>query len=96
MGASWRIGIDRRDAPGLVTGGPYRFSRNPIYLCMFIVLAGFVVLLPGWPTLLTFVGTVAGIRLAVAKEEAHLAAVYGEAYRAYTRRVGRFVPRWAR
>jgi protein-S-isoprenylcysteine O-methyltransferase Ste14 len=63
---------------------------------MFVVLAGFVLLLPGWPAILTVAGTVAGIRLAVAKEEVHLAAVYGEAYRAYTSRVGRFVPRWAR
>jgi len=96
MGASWRIGIDRVENPGLVTGGPYRFSRNPIYLCMFVVLAGLVAVLPGWPAILTFVGTVLGIRLAVAREEDHLASVYGDAYRAYARRVGRFLPRLVR
>jgi protein-S-isoprenylcysteine O-methyltransferase Ste14 len=96
MGASWRIGIDRVENPGLVTGGPYRFSRNPIYLCMFVVLAGFVAALPGWPTIVTFVGTVLGIRLAVAREEGHLVSVYGDAYRAYARRVGRFLPHFGR
>jgi protein-S-isoprenylcysteine O-methyltransferase Ste14 len=96
MGASWRIGIDRVENPGLVTGGPYRFSRNPIYLCMFVVLAGFVAALPGWPTIVTFVATVLGIRLAVAREEDHLASVYGDAYRAYARRVGRFLPHFGR
>jgi protein-S-isoprenylcysteine O-methyltransferase Ste14 len=96
MGASWRIGIDRVENPGLVTGGPYRWSRNPIYVCMFVVLAGFAVALPGWPTITTFVGTVLGIRLAVVREEDHLAAAYGDAYRAYAERVGRFVPRLGR
>lgn len=96
MGASWRIGIDRVGNPGLVTRGPYRFSRNPIYLCMFVVLAGFVATLPGWPAILTFVGTVLGIRIAVVREEDHLVSVYGDAYRAYVRRVGRFLPRLTR
>jgi len=96
MGESWRIGIDRVENPGLVTAGPYRFSRNPIYLCMFVVLAGLVVILPGWPTIVTFVTTVLGIRLAVAREEDHLVAVYGDAYRTYSREVGRFLPRLVR
>jgi protein-S-isoprenylcysteine O-methyltransferase Ste14 len=92
MGASWRIGIDRRENPGLVTNGLYGYSRNPIYLFMFVALGGFVLLLPGWPALLTFVATLIGIRIAVVGEEAHLAATYGDAYRAYSSRVGRFVP----
>jgi protein-S-isoprenylcysteine O-methyltransferase Ste14 len=96
MGASWRIGIDRRENPGLVMSGPYRFTRNPIYLCMFLVLAGLVVMLPGWLTLLTLVSTVVGVRIAVAWEEAHLAAIYGGVYQAYTKRVGRFLPRLRR
>src|SRR5207244_2366501 len=32
LGASWRIGIDDGARPGLVTGGMYRFCRNPIYV----------------------------------------------------------------
>src|SRR4051794_24459302 len=46
LGASWRIGIEEGARPGLVTDGLYRVSRNPIFLGMFLTLAGLVVLQP--------------------------------------------------
>lgn len=41
LGPSWRIGIDERARPGLVTSGMYRFCRNPIFLFMETVFVGF-------------------------------------------------------
>ena len=90
MGASWRIGIDSTARPGLVTHGLYRFSRNPIYALLLAALAGFVVLLPTWPSLLLFAGTLATLRVQISREEAYLLATYGDEFRAYRRRVRRF------
>ena len=93
MGASWRVGLEHERAGALVTGGLYRYSRNPIYLFMFVAFAGFAVLLPTWPLLLVLAVSAIGWRVWVVRvEEAHLLAIYGEAYRAYAARVGRFVP----
>src|SRR5438045_3775532 len=36
MGASWRIGVDETERTALVTGGPYRQVRNPIYTAMIV------------------------------------------------------------
>jgi len=92
LGASWRVGIDEGARPGLVTGGLYRYSRNPIYVAMLTALLGFALLLPSWISLGLLIGAGLGIRRHVGDEEAYLARTYGEEYRRYAARVGRFVP----
>ena len=91
LGASWRVGIDEGARPGLVTGGLYRYSRNPIYVAMLTALLGFALLLPSWISLGLLIGAGLGIRRHVRDEEAYLARTYGEEYRRYAARVGRFV-----
>ena len=92
MGGSWRMGIDRETRPGLVVDGAFRVCRNPIYACMLAALLGFVLLVPTYISAGLCVLTWIGIRLQVAEEEGFLLASYGEAYRQYAQRVGRFVP----
>ena len=41
-----RIGIEDAARPGLVTGGLYRFCRNPIFLALLVVIAGYTLMLP--------------------------------------------------
>lgn len=92
LGASWRIGIEEGASPGLVTSGSYRFCRNPIFLAMFITLTGYTLLLPTRLSLVLLLGAFVGIRQQVLAEEAYLLRMYGNAYREYARRVGRFLP----
>jgi len=92
LGASWRIGIDEGSTPGLVTSGFYRFCRNPIFFAILIMLVGYTLLLPTRLSLALLVGAFIGIRQQVLTEEAYLSRSYEDAYRAYARRVGRFVP----
>jgi len=92
MGASWRVGIDETSKPGLVTTRWYAFCRNPIYLFMFLVFGGLALQLPTTLSAVLFVGMCVGVAWQVRHEEAFLERTYGEEFRAYARRVGRFVP----
>jgi protein-S-isoprenylcysteine O-methyltransferase Ste14 len=92
MGASWRIGIEEGARPGLVTGGLYRYSRNPIYVGLLLTVAGYAALLPTVLSLVLLAGSYAGIRMQIAAEEAYLAATYGDAFGDYAARVGRLLP----
>ncbi|MBI5504480.1 MAG: isoprenylcysteine carboxylmethyltransferase family protein [Deltaproteobacteria bacterium] len=91
MGASWRIGIDDRPTD-LVTGGIFRFIRNPIFTGLLLSLAGVAVLCAQWWSVAVLVVTALSLRVQVAFEEGHLIALHGDAYLDYAARAGRFVP----
>ncbi len=93
MGSSWRIGIDPEHKAELVTAGAFRYSRNPIYVGMIILVAGLFLILPSVATLLGAVVAYVSINVQVRLEEDHMERTYGEAYRNYALAVGRFFPR---
>jgi protein-S-isoprenylcysteine O-methyltransferase Ste14 len=76
----------------LTFDGPYRFTRNPMYLGMALLLAGLAGIGNAlWP-LLAVVPVVAIIQTQViAREERYLETKFGEAYRAYRSRVRRWL-----
>jgi protein-S-isoprenylcysteine O-methyltransferase Ste14 len=75
----------------LVTGGFYRFTRNPMYLGMVLAQLGFALWLRSVSPLLPIVAFTAIIRWNfIAGEEQFLEEIFGEPYRAFRRRV----PRW--
>lgn len=79
-------------ASALCTDGPFRFSRNPIYLGDWLILAGVALLLNTlWP--LAFAPIVwFMLRFGVIRhEEAHLEAKFGDVYRAYKAQVRRWL-----
>ncbi len=76
----------------LVTEGPFRYTRNPLYLGMAVLLAGVAIFLGSLTPFLTIPVflLVIGV-LFVRPEEAKLAAAFGEDYRQYCGRVRRWL-----
>lgn len=75
----------------LVTAGPFRFSRNPLYLAQLLFLTGLGLL--AFPWLLPFAALQSVLldRLVIPREERLLAACFGEAYGSYRKRVRRLL-----
>ena len=91
FGNSWRVGIDEKKAGDLVTGGAFAFSRNPIFVFLDLFFIG-TFLINGTLVFLIFaVVTVLGIHYQILQEEKFLAGKYGQAYREYCSRTGRYV-----
>ena len=81
-------GVVRR----IVTSGPFRFSRNPIYAGMTAIYAGAALFLNmAWPLLVLPVVLAVVTSLVIVREERYLAAAFGEAYASYCRRVRRWL-----
>jgi protein-S-isoprenylcysteine O-methyltransferase Ste14 len=76
----------------LVTEGPYRYTRNPMYLglaALVLATAGFTGSL--WPVLTLPVAIALVVVFAIRPEERYLEARFGDAYRAYRARVRRWL-----
>jgi protein-S-isoprenylcysteine O-methyltransferase Ste14 len=72
----------------LVTGGAYRFSRNPIYLSLVLLYAGLACLFGVvWALILLPLLVVYTHVLVIRREERFLDRAFGEEYRAYKARV---------
>ncbi len=78
----------------LVTHGPYRWVRHPFYDVGFLWLTSLSLLSANW--LLALFGAAVLTMLVIRSrvEEAKLIERFGEEYRAYARRTGKFFPRF--
>ena len=76
----------------VVTSGPYRFSRNPIYLGFVCLLIGFpFIFRMYWGLILSPLLIVLMNMLVIQHEETYLAKKFGEAYTGYKSRVRRWL-----
>jgi protein-S-isoprenylcysteine O-methyltransferase Ste14 len=83
--------LPHRAANKLVDHGPFALSRNPIYLGNTILMLGLALRWANvWLLMLAAVAVIAVDRLAIRREERHLAALFGEDFKRYAARV----PRW--
>jgi protein-S-isoprenylcysteine O-methyltransferase Ste14 len=84
------VAFVRTPSEKLVTGGIYRYSRNPMQLSIFIVVAGVGIATASWVFLLLAVILLITPLSWLKAEEHHLLKFYGDVYRKYTDRT----PRW--
>jgi protein-S-isoprenylcysteine O-methyltransferase Ste14 len=76
----------------VIQRGPFRITRNPMYLQMVLVCLGFAVAAVSlWILVLTPICAWLLQRLAIVPEEQYLESKFGETYRAYQRRVRRWI-----
>lgn len=80
-----------KPATALVTTGPYRFTRNPIYLAMTILYIGAAVSFRIIPALILLPIAILLLQFGVIRrEERYLEAKFGDRYREYRSRVRRW------
>jgi protein-S-isoprenylcysteine O-methyltransferase Ste14 len=97
----WSVLIMRRDGQSenpwkptfnIIDRGPFRKTRNPMYLQMVIVCFGVgIALVNWWLLLLTPVCGWLLWRLAISPEEAYLEKKFGDTYLEYKKRVRRWI-----
>jgi protein-S-isoprenylcysteine O-methyltransferase Ste14 len=76
----------------LVTAGPFKFSRNPIYLGLVIVTLGIAFWVGAWLMFLVPLATFSTVNwVHIPFEEAKMRNQFGEAFDAYAREVRRWI-----
>lgn len=84
--------VPMRPSTALVTSGPYRFTRNPMYLGMASLHLGLALAFGViWAAAVLPLVLLAVDRLVIAREEPYLERKFGDEYRAYRRHVRRWI-----
>jgi protein-S-isoprenylcysteine O-methyltransferase Ste14 len=94
LGRQWSANLELRGEHVLITNGPYRSVRHPMY-CSFIGLAtGLALMSASWLIVLLAAMTFMVLYARAGKEEAMMIENLGDEYRAYMRCTGRLLPRF--
>ncbi len=85
-----------RKTATLVTNGPYRWVRHPFYVTAAMLMASVTVLTANWFIGLTSLIVLVLLAVRTPKEEQMLIERFGDQYREYMAKTGRFIPRMSR
>ncbi len=84
--------MPNKAATHLATNGPFRWSRNPIYVGNIVLILGFAVIFGNvWMIITAVLAFFAIGELAIKREEEHLEAQFGGEWKEYTSRVRRWL-----
>ncbi len=84
--------MPNKAASHLATNGPFRWSRNPIYVADIIIISG-IALATGnpWMLITAAIAIFAIEEFAVKREEIHLKTKFGQEWDVYSRKVRRWI-----
>ena len=92
LGKNWSLALVTKEEHTLVSSGPYRWVRHPMYTTILLQALAFFLLSANWVIGLTGLGTSILAVARVGEEEALMIEEFGDQYRAYMERTGRFLP----
>jgi protein-S-isoprenylcysteine O-methyltransferase Ste14 len=93
LGRHWSMAIVPGQTSQVVTAGPYRWVRHPIYSLQVAIMLMSVIVVPTAAMVLLACLHLVAMNLKARNEERHLAQSLGTRYLDYCQRVGRFWPR---
>jgi protein-S-isoprenylcysteine O-methyltransferase Ste14 len=93
LGKSYGIRMDLYEGHRLVTGGPFRFTRHPMYLGIVSFHVGATLAMESLALLvITLVYVIPFTAMRIRAEDGVLATGFGDEFRAFARRVPALVP----
>jgi len=93
LGKNWSGVLEIHQDHLLITTGPYRFVRHPMYTAFFLSAVGFAFLSSNWLIAVVYTAAVSYMYLTrVSAEEEMMVARFGDTYKEYMNRTGRLVP----
>ena len=93
LGAAWSFAPKADEATGLVTTGPYRLVRHPIYLGLALLALGEALAFSSWSAfLILLVGIVPTFAWRACAEETLLSRTFGERYAVYQKHTSMLIP----
>ncbi len=94
LGRQWSAQLQLRKEHHLITSGPYKRVRHPLYTSMFGIGVAFALVTANWIFIGMAILMILGLIGRVGKEEQMMIEKFGEKYKIYMQRTGRYFPRF--
>jgi protein-S-isoprenylcysteine O-methyltransferase Ste14 len=94
LGSNWSDAPRMMKSQVLVTSGPYRWIRHPIYTAFLLILSATGLITANWLIACSFIG-MTGLEIAsrIKYEESLMIEYYGAEYLHYMKRTGKILPK---
>jgi protein-S-isoprenylcysteine O-methyltransferase Ste14 len=93
LGIQWSTTLQFKEGHSLITNGPYKYIRHPMYASLSLFFVGLSIISSFWPLFVLVAITLLFFVRIVKREESMMIDQFGEEYRIYMKRTGRFLPR---
>ena len=94
LGENWSATVTLKEGHELISSGPYRYMRHPIYSGMLLAFVGTALALGEYRALISVGIVVVAFYTKAKKEELFLTQEFGEKFREHSRRTGMFLPKF--
>ena len=91
LGTNFRIELPKEEI-SLITTGIYKLMRNPIVMGVYLLLFGSFLIIPTVISLIFLIANILTFDTKIRDEEKFLTKRFGEEYKKYGRKVGRYLP----
>jgi protein-S-isoprenylcysteine O-methyltransferase Ste14 len=93
LGKHWSRNLQLQDHHELITTGPYRWVRHPMYDVIFAAMMTLSLVSANWLMIGPALAAIAVIYSRIGNEEAMLVEAFPHAYPAYVKRTGKLLPK---
>ncbi|HNU68245.1 MAG TPA: isoprenylcysteine carboxylmethyltransferase family protein [Myxococcota bacterium] len=93
LGEYWSAGLELKDSHRLISNGPYRYVRHPMYTAVFLFFGAVAVTTANWLIIGPAMAIILVLSVRIRFEEAMMLDRFGETYSAYAANTGALVPR---
>jgi protein-S-isoprenylcysteine O-methyltransferase Ste14 len=94
LGENWSAAVTLKEGHELISSGPYRHIRHPIYTGMLLAFVGTALALGEYRALISICIVVVAFYAKAKKEERFLTQEFGDKFREHCRRTGMFLPKF--
>jgi protein-S-isoprenylcysteine O-methyltransferase Ste14 len=92
LGRQWSTKLEIQSKHRLITSGPYRWVRHPLYAVIFLTMFSLAGIAANWLFIIPALAAATTIYLRISEEERMMVKEFPEDYPAYMRRTGRILP----
>ena len=92
LGKYWSTNLQLRKQHILITSGPYRWVRHPMYVALIAFFIASSLISANWLFILLATVAISGLYIRIGKEEKMMIEEFGDKYSDYMKRTGRLLP----